>query len=101
MPTFAAFESESRALGFDEILERTWAPRAVVESHTHPFAVKALVVRGEMWLTVGAITRHLGPGDSFELEHAALHAERYGDDGATYWVARRAGSSIVSAVAPR
>jgi quercetin dioxygenase-like cupin family protein len=42
-----------------------------------------------MWLTVGAETRHLRPGDVFELERDAPHAERYGVDGATYWVARR------------
>ena len=49
----------------------------------------ALVVRGEMWLTVGAETRHLRPGQTFELDAGIPHAERYGDDGAAYWVARR------------
>ena len=61
----------------------------VIESHTHPFAVKALVVQGEMWLTVGDDARHLRPGDTFALERDERHAERYGNDGATYWVARR------------
>jgi hypothetical protein len=43
---------------------------------------------------VGEHTRHLRPGDRFELEHAAPHAERYGGEGATYWAARRnAGAS--------
>jgi SAM-dependent methyltransferase len=55
----------------------------------HPFAVKALVVRGEMWLSVGADTRHLRAGDAFELDREVPHAERYGPDGAAYWVARR------------
>ena len=87
--TFEAFEAGARAEGFDEVVERVWAARTVIASHTHPFAVKALVVQGEMWLTVGDDVRHLPPGDTFALERDAPHAERYGDDGATYWVARR------------
>ena len=86
---FQAFETEARAQGFDEVLERQWAPATVLDTHTHPFAVRALVVQGEMWLTVGDAVRHLYPGDEFKLDHGVPHAERYGDTGATYWVARR------------
>jgi hypothetical protein len=42
-----------------------------------------------MWLSEGDSTRHLRPGDTFELAAAAPHAERYGAAGATYWAARR------------
>jgi predicted exporter len=87
--TFATFEAEARAQGFDEVLERKWARSTVLESHRHPFALRALVVAGEMWLTVGDDVRHLRPGDSFALERDVPHAERYGAEGATYWVARR------------
>ncbi len=87
--TFENFSAAQRAKGFDEIVERKWAPKVVVESHTHPFFVEALVVQGEMWLTCGGETRHLLPGDTFTLAHGTPHAERYGDQGATYWVARR------------
>lgn len=86
---FERFTADMKAQGFDEVLERKWAPTTVLESHTHPFSLKAVVVQGEMWLTVGKHTRHLGPGDEFALEHSVPHAERYGVDGATYWVARR------------
>ena len=87
--TFAEFEARSRSEGFDEILERRWEPGVVTPVHQHPFAVKAVVASGEMWLTVGDETRHLRAGDTFELAHSAPHAERYGTEGATYWVARR------------
>lgn len=87
-PEFDTFKSSALAEGFDEVLERVWAPGTVVDTHTHPFAAKALVVQGEMWLTVGNETLHLVPGEFFELEHAAPHSERYGAEGATYWVAR-------------
>ena len=86
---FSAFEADAHAQGFDEVVERDWAAQTVAGTHAHPFAVKALVVRGEMWLTCGDATRHLRPGDTFELDRDAPHAERYGAEGATYWAARR------------
>lgn len=86
--SFEAFAAEQRAIGCDEVLERSWKPNTTVETHTHPFSVRALVVQGEMWLTVGERTKHLRAGDRFELDHGVPHAERYGSDGATYWVAR-------------
>ena len=89
MKRFEDFESDARARGFDEVVERKWPPLTVLDTHTHSFAVEALVVQGEMWLTVGDNTRHLLPGDTFELEREVPHAERYGSEGATYWVARR------------
>ena len=87
--TFQAFEADARAQGFDEVLERQWAAATVLETHTHPFALRALVVQGEMWLTVGDDVRHLRPGDEFALDREVPHSERYGAEGATYWVARR------------
>jgi quercetin dioxygenase-like cupin family protein len=91
-PSFETFKAAALAQGFDEVTEREWPPGLVLDHHTHPFAVRALVVKGEMWLTVGDDVRHLRPGDTFELDHATPHAERYGPEGATYWVARRRGS---------
>ena len=85
---FDTFKSEALAEGFDEVLERVWAPGTVVDTHTHLFAAKALVVQGEMWLTAGGTTQHLLPGELFELELGEPHSERYGPEGATYWVAR-------------
>jgi quercetin dioxygenase-like cupin family protein len=87
--TFVEFEAAALARGFDAALVREWAPGTVVESHTHAFAADALVVQGEMWLTVDGATRHLKTGDRFALDREVPHAERYGSEGATYWVARR------------
>lgn len=88
-PGFADFERTALAEGFDAVLERQWDPEVVLDTHTHPFAVKALMVKGEMWLTVGDATQHLRPGDTFALEREVPHAERYGSEGATFWAARR------------
>jgi len=51
---FEEFEAAARAQGFDEVLERRWAPGTVIDVHEHPFALRAVVVEGEMWLTSGA-----------------------------------------------
>ena len=87
-PTFEQFEAAARARGCEEILARDWAPHQVLETHAHPFKASALVAKGEMWLTVGDETRHLLAGDTFELEPGEPHSERYGSEGAIYWVAR-------------
>ena len=87
--TFEAFEADARAAGFDEALARQWAPDTVVDTHSHPFDAQAVVTQGEMWLTCDGNTRHLKPGDTFSLARDLPHTERYGREGATYWVARR------------
>lgn len=85
---FSDFEADERARGCTEVLERAWEADKVVDTHTHPFRARAMVVQGEMWLTVDGVTQHLRPGDRFDLAANQPHAERYGPQGATYWVAR-------------
>ena len=87
--TFRQFEARAKVDGFDEVLERRWPAHTTLETHSHPFDVRALVVDGQLWLTVGKHTRHLRAGDDFELDRDVAHAERYGVEGTTYWVARR------------
>jgi len=89
MNTFETFAAEHRAAGADEVLERRWQPNQVMDTHTHPFGVQALVVQGEFWLTVGERVQHLKAGDRFEVAADVPHAERYGAEGAVFWVARR------------
>lgn len=87
--TFAEFEARARAAGFDEVLKRRWAPDTVVATHTHAFDVDARVTQGEFWLHCEGGTRHLKPGDTFTLARGVPHDERYGAQGAEFWVARR------------
>ncbi len=87
--TYDAFRRRSLAAGADEVMERHWAPNQVVETHSHPFDADALVTAGEMWLIREDGTQHLRAGDTFHLPRGTPHSERYGPQGATYWVARR------------
>lgn len=85
--SFDAFQRECLAQGYDEVLVRNWAPGTVVASHTHPFTAHAVIVQGEMWLD----GRHLVAGEGFDVPAHTVHDERYGAEGATFWVARRQG----------
>ena len=87
--TFETFKQQALAEGFDEVLERSWEPNLVLDTHTHPFSVKARVTAGQLWLTTGSQKRYLTPGDEFTLEREVPHAEHYGPEGASYWVARK------------
>jgi len=87
-PTVESFTRQSLDEGFDEVLVREWPADLVLETHTHPFSVSAYVERGEYWLTIGDQVKHLQAGDSFRLARDIAHAERYGAQGATVWVAR-------------
>lgn len=87
--TYADFEAAARAEGFDEVLVREWRPGQVLDTHVHPFSVKALVVAGEFTLTEAERSRTLRAGDRFELARDTPHSEHYGPEGATFWAARR------------
>jgi quercetin dioxygenase-like cupin family protein len=89
LPTFDQFRSAAHSRGCTEVLERTWPANAVLAEHVHEFDADAVVAKGEMWLTVGDQERRLVAGDTFALPRGTPHAERYGPEGATYWVARR------------
>ena len=88
--TLDQFRAEMLGVGYDEVLERPWAPGTVVDTHSHPFEANAVVVQGEMWLAVdGGPEQRLIASDRFHLKPNVPHTERYGAEGATYWVARR------------
>ena len=87
--TFAEFEARAFAQGFNEVLVREWAPGQVVGTHTHPFDVSALVVRGELVLTCNGQEKTVSAGQPFELARGTPHSEHYGPEGATFWVARK------------
>lgn len=86
--SFEEFTAIAMDEGFDEVLVREWAPDLVIDNHTHPFDVSAWVVRGEFKLTVGDKRINLKAGEPFRLGRNIEHAEHYGPEGATVWVAR-------------
>jgi len=86
---FVRFTEQAKQLGFNNVLVKSWDPNTVLEHHSHPFSVQALVVAGKMWLRVAEDSYALGVGDRFSVNHSVQHAETYGPAGAVVWVARR------------
>ncbi len=87
--SFSDFQAHAARLGFDEVLERVWAPNKVVQEHTHPFDVHAVVVSGSYHLILNGVSKEFNAGDTFELSRNVPHSERYGPKGCVFWVARR------------
>ena len=84
-----AFEKELALLGFDEILTRDWPPNHFVDTHTHLFEVRALMLKGELALSCNGKTVTYRAGEIFTLAPRLPHTEQYGPTGATYVVGRR------------
>ena len=83
------FTSQAMDDGFDEVVQKDWAPGLAVEKHTHPFDVRVQVSAGQVQLSLASGTHTFGEGQCFYLERNVEHAEQYGPEGAHFWVARK------------
>ena len=82
------FETALRRDGFD--VQRKSVPAGtVVAPHAHPFDVRALVLNGEITLTVEGIDYAYREGDIFVMPAGHLHGETVGPAGVDYLVGRR------------
>ena len=83
------FKRELGELGFTEVLTRTWPANQFIDTHTHSFEVRALVLEGELVLGCEGQSKVLRVGDIFTLDANRPHTEQYGPQGATYLVGRK------------
>lgn len=83
------FEASLRRDGYAPAVEVALAPDERREAHTHPFAVRGLVLRGRFGLACDSEDALYGPGEVFELERDREHYEHTGAEGAAYLVGRR------------
>lgn len=60
-----------------------------MNEHTHPFEAKALIVAGEIGISVNGAETVYRPGDVFHLPANTPHFERYGADGVQYLAGRK------------
>lgn len=87
--TLEEFTEKTTADGYEGVAIREWAANSISHTHTHEFAVHAVVMQGEMWLTRAEGTQHLQVGDTFTMDSDTPHSEKYGSEGTVYWAARR------------
>lgn len=83
------FESTLRSDGFAEIDTRSMPPGQLNALHSHPFEVKAMVIEGEITLTVDGADRTYRGGDVFTMAPGCEHVERVGASGVSYMVGRK------------
>lgn len=83
------FETELRAVGYREFVVVEWPANGKLEAHTHPFESRALILSGEITLTVDGCETRYRAGEVFHLLRNTLHKERYGPAGVRYLVGRK------------
>jgi quercetin dioxygenase-like cupin family protein len=84
-----AFEMGLRDDGFTEVATRSQPPGHATQPHAHAFDIRALVIEGEITLTVAGDATRYGPGDVFTMARGREHAETVGPDGVTTLAGRR------------
>jgi hypothetical protein len=74
--------------GYDEIVERSQPAHLSNAAHSHPFAVHALMLAGELRLTCNGRTQVCRAGATFTMAAGCMHEEVYGAAGARYLTGR-------------
>ena len=85
----SAFEAALKADGFGDIEKKAVAPNVLNPVHTHPFAVRILVLSGEMTVTANGAAHTCRSGETFAMEPGCEHFEQYGAEGSVYLVGRK------------
>ena len=83
-----AFEAELKRDGYD-VMTNTTPGAKVNPEHSHPFDVRAMVVKGAMTLTRDGQSRIYKPGETFTMPRGCLHYESYGNEGAVVLLGRK------------
>jgi len=83
------FEARLLAEGYPEIRTNELPPSRHNAEHTHPFDVLALVLHGDITLTVQGMARTYREGDEFAMKAGCAHVEDAGPQGVKYLVGRR------------
>ncbi len=83
------FERMLNAEGIDTIVEVTREPNGSLDTHTHPFEARALILEGEITVVAEGRTIHCKAGDTFHLAPDVPHTESYGPQGVRYLAGRK------------
>ncbi len=84
-----SFAAALLADGFDAGETKSLPADRTVPEHQHPFDVRALVLAGEITLTVAGQATAYRAGDVFTMAGGCRHAEAVGAAGVEYLVGRR------------
>ena len=82
------FEAELKRDGY-EIMTNTTPGAKVNPEHSHPFDVRAMVLKGAITITSDSEAKTYKPGETFDLPRGCLHSESYGPEGAVVLFGRK------------
>ena len=86
----ASFRRERAAEGYEDFNLIDWPAGQVNEMHTHDFRAHALIVEGELTVTVAdGETTTCRAGDTFALDGGIRHEETVGPNGVKLVSARK------------
>lgn len=83
------FETALRSAGYAEVEIKQLAAGTHNAKHEHPFDMRALVLDGEITLTVDGEARAYRSGEVFTMDAGCGHIEDVGAQGVRYLVGRR------------
>jgi quercetin dioxygenase-like cupin family protein len=90
MPTQReSFESRLRAEGYPEIRVNEMEANRSNPEHEHPFDVRALILDGDITLTIAGQRQTYRAGQEFSMKAGCRHIEDVGPQGVKYLVGRR------------
>ena len=82
------FEAELKRDGYD-VMTNTTPGAKVNPEHTHPFDVRAMVLKGALTLNRDGASQTYRQGEVFSMPRGCLHYESYDAEGAVVLLGRR------------
>ncbi len=82
------FETELKREGYDVITNTTPGVKVNPE-HSHPFDVKAMVLKGALTLHRDGSSRTYRASETFDMPKGCLHSESYGPEGGVVLFGRK------------
>ena len=83
------FRNQLAADGITTVVAVEREANGFMDTHTHPFEARALILDGEITIVAEGNTQHCVAGDTFRLAANVPHTETYGPRGVKYLAGRK------------
>lgn len=84
-----AFTAMLAQEGFENLVTIEREANGFLDTHSHPFEAKALILEGEIRIQYGEQDKLWKVGEIFHLDAEVPHKEQYGPTGVKYLVGRK------------
>ncbi len=83
------FRDQLASEGITTVVVVEREPNGSLDTHSHPFEARALILDGEITIVTDTGTQHCRAGDTFRLAANVPHTENYGPQGVRYLAGRK------------